>query len=444
MFGENTIKAKLIPIFFKSGNEDEFNNQLNTLRNLLVEDAEILEPIILSSTIPGADAVIFPQLLGDAFKQIDDLKKIKLPFLIATSEFGTVNMWDWEIITYMKSEGIKIFSPYTINLTKKICRSLGLKREMKKTKFIVFQDNPGDGMQASIFKRFYWWEKECTDLIKKKFGIEIIKNSFKRLGEEAKKISDKETQEVRKKWNLKSEDVTDDSINSAIKLYIAIKKKIEKDDCIRSAGINCLNESFYSDTTPCLAWNMLFKEKNIIWGCEADTLTMLTMYIIYNSLDAPVMMSNIYPFLMGQAAIKHEKITKFPDVLEPENHLLVVHCGYFGVIPEAFSEEWILRPKVLEIVEKNATAIDARLPKGNVTLVKLHPKLNKLMVVEGKLEGYVQYPKSDCRNGAIIKIKNGYKLMNKFYSHHNCIMVGHKSIEIENLANVLDLEVDYL
>ena len=48
------------------------------------------------------------------------------------------------------------------------------------------------------------------------------------------------------------------------------------------------------------------------------------------------MMSNLYPFLMGGAALKHEKIDKFPDVPEPENHLLMVHCGFFGVVPRPF------------------------------------------------------------------------------------------------------------
>lgn len=53
------------------------------------------------------------------------------------------------------------------------------------------------------------------------------------------------------------------------------------------------------------------------------------------------------------------------------HHFLIVHCGYLGVLSPSFSTEWQLRPKVLAIVDANATAIDARLPVGDLTLAKL-------------------------------------------------------------------------
>jgi len=36
--------------------------------------------------------------------------------------------------------------------------------------------------------------------------------------------------------------------------------------------------------------------------------------------------------------------------------------------------------------------------------------LKKLLVVEGTLEGYAQYPGSDCRNGAVVRVENGHDL----------------------------------
>ena len=123
------MKTSLVPVYFRSGRDDEFNEQVNRLKGLLSEEAELLEPEALGSTLPEADAVIFPQLVGDAFKQIKDIKKINIPILALTSEFGTVAMWDWEIVSFLKSEGLKVFAPYNIGLTKTICRSLGIKRE---------------------------------------------------------------------------------------------------------------------------------------------------------------------------------------------------------------------------------------------------------------------------------------------------------------------------
>ena len=387
--------------------------------------------------------VVCPQLFGDAYTQVADLKKTNLPLLIITSEFGTVSMWDWEIATYLKAEGISTISAPDLAHTKKICKALGVKRALHDTKFLVFQDNPGEGFQASIFKRFYWWEDECTQRIKEKFGVTIVKKSFQELGAVAKQISDQEAETVWEHWQLPTEGISQKALNSAIKIYLAVKQELARDATIKAVGINCLNESHFSDTTPCLAWNMLFEEKGIIWGCEADTMAMLTKYILNKSLNVPIMMSNLYPFLMGQAALKHERIPDFPKVnAAPEDHLLLAHCGYLGVVPKSFCTEWTLRPKVLAIVNDNATAIDARLPVGDMTLAKLHPTFNKIMVAEGDLEDYAQYPGSDCRNGAVIRVSDVQKLMHTLYSHHYCLMTGHRRGEIEMLSRVFDLELE--
>lgn len=437
------MKARLVPVHFKSGRDAVFNRQVERLQNLLAEEAEILEPVALGSPIPEAEAVVFPQILGDAYRQVNDFKNLALPLLIITSEFGTVSMWDWEIASYLKSEGIETIFTYNLELTKKACKTLAIKRELKNTKFLVFQDNPGEGFQAEIFKCFYWWEDECTQRMKDKFGLSIVKKSFKEFGETAKQIPDQEAQEVLKQWQIPTEGVSPKMLDSAVKVYIAAKREIEQDENIRAIGINCLNESHFSDTTPCLAWNMLYEEKGIIWGCEGDTMAMLTKYLLHKSLDVPIMMTNLYPFLMGQAALKHERIPHFPEVkTEPENHLLLAHCGYFGVVPQSFCTDWTLKPKVLAIVDDNATAIDARMPTGDMTLTKLHSTLNKIMVVEGTLENYVQYSDSDCLNGAVIKVSDGRKLLNSLYSHHYCLMTGHNSTEIEILSKIFDLELE--
>lgn len=229
---------------------------------------------------------------------------------------------------------------------------------------------------------------------------------------------------------------------NAVKMYIAVKQEIELDETIRGVGMNCLNESFYSDTTPCMTWSMLYEEKGVMWACEGDIMSLLNKFILHKSLKAPVVMSNLYPFLAGMAAIKHEKIDQFPNVEEPENHILVGHCGYFACMPRSFASEWTLRPKVLGIVDDQATAIDARYPIGEITIAELHPTLGKMLVVEGALKEYVGYPGSDCRNGALIQINDGHKLMNALYSHHGILIPGHKKVEMDMVLRVLDMQIE--
>jgi L-fucose isomerase-like protein len=279
--------------------------------------------------------------------------------------------------------------------------------------------------------------------MKKRFGVTVVKKSFKKFGADAKGIPDSEAEEALQNWNIPTKDISNQMLNSAVKIYIAVKREVEKDENIRGVGINCLNESFHSDTTPCLAWNMLFEDKGILWACEADIMVLLTKYMIYRSLQVPIMMSNIYPVLMGQAALKHERIPNFPEVEgDPADYSLIAHCGYLGVLPQSFATEWVLRPKVLAIVDDNATAIDARMPEGDLTIAKLDPTMQKLLMVEGSIAGYAQYPGSDCRNGAVIRVPNGNGLLDKLYSHHILLMSGHMGVELANMATALGLEID--
>jgi hypothetical protein len=439
------MKAKLTPIFFKSGDDPDFSTQLKKLHELLAEEADILKPVKLGEPVPETDGVIFPEMLGQAFRELEKIQTLPQPLLIVTSEFGTVSMWDWEINSYLAAKGVKVIGPTSLGKTKQVCRALALKRQLKQSKLLVYQDKPasGGGNQDEIFKRFYWWEPECVQAIEKKYGVSVIKKSFKELGEKAKNIPDEVAEQF---WQQRKDrtpigKLTGRAILSAVKIYLAVKKDLDRDPNIIAAGINCLNESMYSDTTPCLAWNFLYEDQRLVWGCEADLVSMLTKVLIEHTIRVPFMMTNLYPFQMGYAALKHEHIPNFPDVEgAPENYILAAHCGYLGVVPQSFSTEWILKEKVLAIVDDNATAIDARLPEGDITLVKLMPPFDRWSIVEGELPKYAGFENSHCLNGAVIRVPNGKKLVDDLVSHHYIITTGHNLNELEMVAKVFGME----
>ncbi|HVN53673.1 MAG TPA: hypothetical protein VMT46_05030 [Anaerolineaceae bacterium] len=438
------MKIRLVPLYFRDPQDPDFVKQLGHIAELFQEDAEFLEPVELGKKLPKkANAVVFPQMLGDAYRQLEEFKAISVPILVITSEFGTVSMWDWEINNYLDSEGVRVLSPNSLEQARKIIRAIALKQELKSMKFLVYQDNPGEGFQADIFKRFYWWEKECVERLESRFGIKVVKKSFKKLGARAKQIPDEEVEAV---WESRKEripviNLSHRAILSALKMYLAIKHDLDEDPSIAAAGINCLNESSFSDTTPCLAWNILFEDQRIVWGCEADLVSMMTEMLIHKTLGVPFIMTNLYPFLMGMAALKHEKIPYFPRVeSEPENHILMAHCGYLGVVPQSFATDWKVNEKVLAIVDENAHALDARLREGDITLVKLMPPFDTLSVVEGKLEFYAQFENSDCRNGAVVRVPNGPRLMKELASHHYILTTGKNLPDLEYVAQVFGLD----
>ena len=441
-----TPKARLVPLYLVSEDDPEFVFHTQRLRELLVDQAELTARSHWGRPCPTPTPWSSRRWWGRPTGRVADFRRLSLPVLVLTSDFGTMAMWDWEIISYLRAEGVEVMSPYSLDGAKTACRALATKRQLAGGQFLVYQDHPGEGgEQPSIFKRFYWWEDECSQRIEQKFGLRIAKRSFAELGARAKAIPDAvaaaEWERVRDQ--VPTADLSDRATLSAIKLYRAVRDDLDAEDNVLAAGINCLNESAYSDTTPCLAWDLLFSERDLIWGCEADTVSMLTEFLVNRSLRASVMMTNLYPFLMGQAALQHEKISNFPEVEgNPDDYVLGVHCGYLGVLPRQWSVSWKVRPKALAIVDDNAIALDARLPLGDLSLLKLAPTFEALTVVEGELTGYAGFPGSDCRNGAIIRVPDGHALMAQLPSHHSILSAGHDLPGLELMGRVFGLEVE--
>lgn len=447
---ERSVKAILQPLLFRGRNEreaGECDEQLGIIYGLYGKVAEFKEPIF-TDELTGDEAVdgyVFPQLIGDAFRD-KKIGLIKKPVLVLTAEFGTVLMWDWEIVNYMKEKlHLTVFAPYSTEMAEVVMRAMAASRNMKlDSTYLIFQNTPGEGKQAYIFKKFYWWEKECIENIESVFGVKFVFKDWKLLNIQAAKISDSEAEKV---WDgLKvpvSDGVKKEQLLSAVKLYIAMKNEIDKIGNVWGIGANCLNESFYSNTVPCLAYNWLFEKYGIMWACEGDLLSLVSMTIFCKALNKPLMMTNLYPFLMGMAALKHEKITSFPDISEPDNCSLGVHCGYYGFAPQSFCEEWTVRPKVLEIVDDNAVAVDCRFKKGPVTLAKIHTNMCEITAISATLEDYAQYPGSDCRNGAIFRFNSGdgSKIVTNLVSHHMVVIQGDVIPELREMAEVYGLKL---
>lgn len=340
----------------------------------------------------------------------------------------------------MRSHGLNVFSPYNIELGKVVLRAIAAKTHLQGARFLMFQDDPGEGMQAYIFKRFYWWEQECTEQIEKAFGARMIYRSWKEVNARAESIDPDLALKEFESWNIPCEHISDEQKVLVSRLYLAIYETIQELGGVDGIGANCLNESMYCKTTPCLIWNMLFEKFGIIWCCEGDTLTLISTYVLYHSLKAPVMMTNIYPFLVGKAAIHHEKIDDFPKTAEPENHALGVHCGYAGFAPRPFCSRWKMVPKVLEIVNEKAYMIDCELPTGDMVLAKINPSFDRITVIPGEIEKYVGFPGTDARNASLLRYKKGEMVMEELPSHHQMIITGKQKAAILQIAKVFGWE----
>lgn len=440
------MKPHLLPVYLHEPDQP-FQTQLAHLHRLTGGLVDWLEPAHIDATPPAqTSAIVFPDLNGRAYGMVESFRRIDRPILLITSEFGTVSMWDWEIRDFLRRRGVATIAPTSLAECEDLCRALSTVDTLRHSSMLAYQDDLGAGMQPDIFKRFYWWEDECIADMQKAFGVTIERRSFRALAARAATVPGTRVDEewARLSGNVPMVDVPECARAEALRLYLALRDEVDEAGEVIAVGVNCLNESATSPTTPCLAFNLLFEERGLLWGCEADITSMLTEVLVHRSLLTPVVMTNLYPFLMGEVALKHEKIPSFPDVDEPDNHILVAHSGYFGEVPQSCATEWAMRPPVLQIVNPDAHAIDARLAEGPVTLVKVASDMDTLAVAPATLTKYVQYEDSDCRNGAVLRVEDGHRFVEHLPSHHAVVAPGDLGRRLELMASVTRLNVQYL
>ena len=439
------IRANLLPLYFGTEASKAVHTQLERLRRQLGSVAHFQEPLPIGSDLSRveADMIVLPHMSGTAYQMLGVFRSISLPMVVLSSEVCATAIWDWEITGWLRNAGINIFTPYDIRQTEILCRAYAAKRELSQSRFVVFQDDVSSGLHAEMFQRFYWWQRENGQRIFERFGITIEERSLRQLTEAARNISDDHVRTIWQAWQpiLPMENVPEKALFDTLRLYAALKRILNDVPEIKGMGINCINEFPSMLATPCLVWNMLYRDQQLIWGCEADTLSMMTQYLINRCLATPVVMTNIYPFLVGQPVLDHMDMTAFPAVADPENYLLAGHCGYLGVLPQTEqAEAWMLRSSVLDVFEGRGGAIDGRLPLGDILLVKLNPDCAGWAVVEGDLQDYVHTPQSEqSKIAAVIRVDNGPALLKSITSQHYILTTGATAADFRIVSEVFDL-----
>ncbi len=443
-------QANLQPLYFGREAGQAFHAQLERLRGQLKPVAQFLAPLPFGADLnpASADLIVLPQLAGAAYQMREVFRSQPLPMVVLTSEFCSTAIWDWEITGWLRSADIEVFTPYERRQTEILCRAVAAKRELSQSRFLVFQDDVGAGLYADMFQRFYWWQRENSQRMFERFGITVEERSLLQLTEAVRGVSDDQLRSVREAWQprLPIVNVPDKALDDTLRLYAALKRILAEEPRIKGMGINCINEFPSMLATPCLVWNMLYQDHQLIWGCEADTLSMMTQHLVDRCLAAPAVMTNIYPFLAGQQVLDHMDISAFPEVDGAENYLLAGHCGYLGVLPQSRAAEgWALRPSVIDVFEGRGGAIDGRLPLGDVVLVKLNPDCAGWTVIEGDLEDYFHAPQSGLSKvAAVIRVGNGPALLEQITSQHYILTQGAAAADFSLLAKVFGLDEVWL
>lgn len=63
-------------------------------------------------------------------------------------------------------------------------------------------------------------------------------------------------------------------------------------------------------------------------------------------------------------------------------------------------------------------------------------------MVEGELIKYAQFPGSDCRNGAVVRVKNGHAMVKELASHHYIVTGGNNTAMLEYMGSIFEMDLN--
>lgn len=96
--------------------------------------------------------------------------------------------------------------------------------------------------------------------------------------------------------------------------------------------------------------------------------------------------------------------------------------------------KWKAMPKVLAIVNEKATMVDCELPVSDMVLAKINPPFDKITVIPGEIEKFVQFPDTDFLNATLLHDQKGEKGVEELPFHHRMIIVRKQKAKIVQIA----------
>jgi len=436
--GFKGVKAHLKPVFFLEKHSKESASRIaeKTISELkeVFKDDILLEPLILTEDMefrtisdrvePFVDALILP-MIGRRY----NYRKVYLVNkpVILWQDKGYSHAATWDTRGFLKAWGVNAIAPIGLEEHKKTVQVISAINALKKSKMIVFGRIPAPNVASQ-------WSLEK---IEKKLGIEV-KNIG--LGDVLRKSQELDTAiviETLEQWKPLFENFDANRLEEVVRLYLAIKDILHRENA-NSFTINCLEDLFSQKfIPPCIALAR-FIDEGIVAGCEADINVALSMVILSYISRGPSIMGNIYLFRPWSGPGFPPVETRIEDVKESlkTNVVRLTH----DVIPLSMgtSSKW-----VLEDYHNKGAGNTAYVPLKTgerVTLMRISPDLNEMLVIKGKI---IKVEDSiHCRFSAWIKVNDARAIADNAYAFHHAMIYGDWTRELELFGKILNIKVN--
>lgn len=354
-------------------------------------------------------------------------------------EYDEPDFWRWSARDMLRALGVTVHLVPSIRDGKTLLKALGTRRFLQDSRLVVFGE-----------QNFPWNARSAGHLVKEGLGtsIDILPLSAFRDRRDAFSAD-----QVEKIWTERSArfvrgNVRSEHLDTALRTYLAIRQILEERKAF-GFGVNCYGDLIINGgrDVPCLA-QALLREDGYIASCDGDFIAMESMVAASIFLDAPCMMSNMYPVTYVGALRDH-----FGDPLSPDlarfprerwkNLARLAHCAFVGIVPAEMTPTGKVALRdfggTYEIPrDGRGCGIDSDL-RGNERATAIEMKFDgKTMIAAGvNVVETSRHGLSHCETTALLEFDDLPKLVDNISREHVVVLYGDHLHELEILAGVL-------
>lgn len=349
--------------------------------------------------------------------RIPKLERYKKPIVIMQN--GNEGI---DFSAYCRSIGLETYVAMDLQDLNEIAELLWVRKAVANTRALVLTagGQPTFGIQSLI---------RDPEIIRQKYGFEVIKLSFYDIFKYMDQITDEEARPIADKIvnGSKETKVNVEWFLNDIKYYLAAKKMMDVYDC--NAFSTACHELCTSEIpqnrkfTPCVC-HSLMKDEGIPSGCEEDLNALLAMSIMQYAANRPAFMGNP----------NHET-----DELLRIHHAVPALCmNGFGTKPLeyklwAFTGQGFGGKLQVDFTENNEDA---------VTLARFNPLGNTMVLKTGEVIRS-EFDEVYCSPYYYIKMDDAREYMHNLasFGHHQVLIFGDFSKKLRKIAKVMGFDI---
>ena len=451
-----TSSSGLEPVKLPKAEADSFvSKTMETLSSL--EGVNLLDPYVMTSEedyklleakLTRKVDFLLPEIAGPVYYKS---WRHTLPLELRLGDFDVpilkvgLCVWDFlgiDLVAALRSRGKEAYFAPTPERLNKILRIKRIKKALSQTKVLVYGAvrTPYIPIGESIASNIY-----DPALIKEKLGVEIEYYPVERLREVVKEISQKEAEKVADKWSKEAEEVKtlfrDDELDRKYlvnvgKLDLAIRKTIKMAGANAVAGCEA-GMAVTPDAVPCMTFIWL-KDEGVPAVCEADMNVAFPMLMLTYLSNKPADMGNI----LVPTGAEHMEDFEVPN--PDENTIIITH----SIVPRKM-EGFDTAPCKYKIIGTHCstcygpnTYVELKSDQV-VTISRMDPKINRLMLAKGTIKRSVLTPAEGNRECVYIDL--GRKVVDFLeaaadFGNHFVYVYGDYIEEMSELSRELGIE----